>query len=288
MLIDCHSHVWKAEFLTGQFQEDMEKFVREAGKAAEGRVTNADRDRHARAMENLVDRAIVFGLQASFSGVSVPNDYVAEYAQLFPEKIVGFSSVDPLDPGARLELERSYYELGLKGLKLGPIYQNVHPHDRRFYPLYQRCAELNMPIVFHQSSTTPRSVRLAIASPLLIEDLAIEFPQLKIQIAHMGHPWYIETIQVLRKQPNVCADISSLWPRPWQFYNALILAQEYGVVPKLLFGTDFPFGTARESIDSLIGLNRMVEGTNLPQIREDTISAIIYGNAERIYGFLWS
>jgi len=144
-----------------------------------------------------------------------------------------------------------------------------------------------MAIVFHQGSTTPRSAPLSVNSPLFIEDIAIEFPELKIQIAHLGHPWYTETIQVLRKQPNVFADISSLWPRPWQFYNALILAQEYGVTSKIVYGTDFPFGTPQGTIGGLLGLNHMVEGTNLPRVREEVIEAILDKNAERIYGFLW-
>lgn len=287
MIIDCHSHAWKPEFLTGQFRADMEKFLREAGKAGEGRVIGADWSDHHRVMDGVVDRVIVFGLQAGFSGINVPNDYIADYARQHAGRIVGFCSVDPRDPGARQELERSRSELGLKGLKLGPIYQDVHPHDRRFYPIYQRCAELGMPIIFHQGSTTPRQIRLAIASPLLIEDIAIEFPQLKMQIAHLGHPWMVDTIQVLRKQPNVYADISCLWPRPWQYYNALVLAQEYGVISQVVFGSDFPFGTPKETIDSLLELNRMVEGTNLPRIRDETIDAILYRNAERIYGFLW-
>jgi predicted TIM-barrel fold metal-dependent hydrolase len=287
MIIDCHSHAWKAGFLTGQFRADMEKFLREAGKAGEGRVIGADWADHFRVMDGVVDRVIVFGLQASYSGINVPNDYIAEYARQHPGRIVGFCSVDPHDPRARQELERSRSELGLKGLKLGPIYQDVHPHDRRYYPIYQRCAELKMPIIFHQGSTTPRQIHLAIASPLLIEDIAIEFPELKMHIAHLGHPWMIETIQVLRKQPNVYADISSLWPRPWQYYNALVLAQEYGVISQIVFGSDFPFGTPRETIDSLLGLNRMVEGTNLPRIKDETVDAILYRNAERIYGFLW-
>jgi hypothetical protein len=287
VIIDTHSHAWKPEFMTGQFRADMEKFFREGNRAGADRVTGADWDDHQAAMRGVIDRVIVFGLRAEASGIMVPNDYIAEYARRHPGQVVGYCSVDPRDPNALAELERSHGELGLKGLKLGPIYQDVHPHDLRVRQLYRRCADLNMPVIFHQGSTTPRQIRLALASPLLIEDIAIEFPDLRLHIAHLGHPWMTETIQVLRKQPNVFSDISCLWPRPWQLYNALVLAQEYGVIGQIVFGSDFPFGTARETIASLQSLNHMVEGTNLPRIRDETVAAIIHHNAERIYGFLW-
>jgi predicted TIM-barrel fold metal-dependent hydrolase len=274
------------EHLSGEFVQDMRRFLKEAGVTYS--VVAPPGEHISAVFVGGVTKAIVFGLQAKASGIDVPNDYVASYAAEFPDKLIGYCAVDPTDPNARLEVERSYHELGLKGLKLGPIYQHVHPLDKRFYPVYQRCAELGMPIIFHQGSTTPRSAPLRVSSPLFIEDIAIEFPGLKMQIAHMGHPWYTETIQVLRKQPNVFADISSLWPRPWQFYNAMILAQEYGVTGQIVYGTDFPFGTPDDTLNGLFNLNKMVEGTHLPRVRDEVIEDILDRNADRIYGFLWN
>lgn len=286
MRIDCHSHVMEAEHLSGEFMQDMQRFLNEAG-VGNYSVAAPPPAQMQTVFRQGVEKAIVFGLQASASGINVPNDYVASYVAEFPDRLVGYCSVDPLDPDARRELERSHRELGLKGLKLGPIYQHVHPHDKRFYPLYQYCNEVRMPLLFHQGSTTPRSAPLRVSSPLFLEDIAIEFPNLKIQIAHMGHPWYTETIQVLRKQRNVIADISSLWPRPWQFYNAMILAQEYGVTDQIVYGTDFPFATPEDTINGFLGLNKMVEGTHLPRVRDDVIEAILDKNGERLLGFLW-
>jgi predicted TIM-barrel fold metal-dependent hydrolase len=285
MRIDTHSHIMEEKHLSGQFLEDMQRFLNEAG--ADYSVAAPPPGHMETVFKEGVEKATVFGLQASASGIIVPNDYIANYVAEFPDKLVGYCSIDPLDPNARREVERSYHELSLKGLKLGPIYQHVHPHDKRFYSVYQRCNELGMPLIFHQGSTTPRDAPLSVSSPLFIEDIAIEFPDMIIQIAHMGHPWYTETIQVLRKQRNVVADISSLWPRPWQFYNAMILAQEYGVTDQIVYGTDYPFGTPEDTLNGLMGLNKMVEGTNLPRVRDDVIESILDKNAERIYGFLW-
>lgn len=287
MRIDCHSHIMAAEHLSGAFLADMQRFLDEA-KVSDYEVAAPPTAHLETVFQQGVQKAFVFGLQAKASGINVPNDYIADYVTEFPDKLVGYCSVDPTDPRARLELERCHGELGLKGLKLGPIYQHVHPLDRRFYPIYQRCEELGMPLLFHQGSTTPKEAPLKFSNPLFIEEIAIEFPQLLIQIAHMGHPWYTETIQVLRKHRNVVADISSLWPRPWQFYNAMILSQEYGVTDQIVYGTDFPFGTPGDTINGLLGLNEMVAGTNLPRVGDEVIQAILDRNAERIYGFLFA
>jgi uncharacterized protein len=95
----------------------------------------------------------------------------------------------------------------------------------------------------------------------------------------MGHPWIEDTIVMIRKQPNMYADISALHYRPWQFYNALISAKEYGVLDKLLFGSDFPFTTPEASIAGLRNFNSIVEGTKLPRLTDEEIENIIHSPA---------
>ena len=85
-------------------------------------------------------------------------------------------------------------------------------------------------------------------------------------MAHLGHPYEGECVAVIRKHPNVYADISALHYRPFQLYHSLMLVQEYGVWDKVLFGTDYPFTTVHASIDGLRSLNRMLEGTALPRL----------------------
>ena len=112
--------------------------------------------------------------------------------------------------------------------------------------------------------------------PILLEDVAMKHPNLKMIIAHMGHPWIDETIVMIRKQPNFYADISALHYRPWQFYNALIIAKEYGVMQKLLFGSDFPFTNPDATMDALYNFNKMTEGTNLPKLSVEEIHNLIH------------
>ncbi|MEM2927180.1 MAG: amidohydrolase family protein, partial [Candidatus Bathyarchaeia archaeon] len=228
-----------------------------------------------------VDKAIVFGI--AMKGEN-PNDAVAEYVRSHPDKLVGFLSVDPKDPKALEELDRSVFQLGLKGIKLGPMYQGFHPWDERAFAIYKRAQDLGLPILFHQATSPGREDPLEYAHPRLIEKVALAFRDLKMVIAHMGHPWERDTIVLIRKQPNVYADISALFYRPWQFYNTLVLCHEYGQMEKLLFGSDYPVTTPGESLSRIRKVNALVEGTKLPRVPEEEIEGIIHRDALKVLG----
>ncbi|MGH9437185.1 MAG: amidohydrolase family protein [Terriglobia bacterium] len=270
MIVDCHSHIFE---YPGHVSEDL---AAEARARSRGEPVNmhAPPEDHWNAMR-CVDKVIVFGLRASHTGMMVPNDYIADYAHEHPEKVIGFASVDPLQDDILKTLEHAIDKLGLRGVKLGPVYQNVHPTDRRMMTIYEFCEGRSLPIMIHQGTTFPRKAPLKYSMPLLLEDVALEFPKLKMIIAHLGHPWIDDTLVLVRKQPNFYSDISALHYRPWQFYNALISAKEYGVMDKLLFGSDFPFTTPEATLRDLRGFNRIVEGTALPRLEEEDIEKLI-------------
>jgi predicted TIM-barrel fold metal-dependent hydrolase len=114
--------------------------------------------------------------------------------------------------------------------------------------------------------------------------VALKHPGLKIILAHLGHPYEGECLVTIRKHDNVFADVSALHYRPWQLYNSLMLAQEYGVWHKLLFGTDFPFTTVNASIDGIRKLNDMLEGTQLPRLDVSQIEAMIHRDSLQLLG----
>ncbi|MEM2904191.1 MAG: amidohydrolase family protein, partial [Candidatus Bathyarchaeia archaeon] len=118
----------------------------------------------------------------------------------------------------------------------------------------------------------------------LLERVALAFPDLRIVIAHMGHPWERDTIVLIRKQPNVYADISALFYRPWQFYNTLVLCDEYGQLHKLFFGSDYPVTTPQESIEKIRRINAQVEGTSLPRVPHEALEEIINRDSLSILG----
>lgn len=279
MIVDVHTHVWETPaHLSEAFIEDAKAAAGAAYKPIE-----VDLDEHWKAMEP-VDRAIVLGFRARHVGVLVPNEYVAEYVGRHPEKLIGFCSVDPHDADAVEQLDDAVKRLGLRGLKVGPIYQDIHPQDERFLALMARAEALGVPVLIHQGTTFCSNVSLELANPILLQPIALKFPKLRMLIAHMGHPWIAETLVLIRKHPHFYSDISALYYRPWQFYNALVLAMEYGVLDKLLFGTDYPFTTPASTMAALKKVNDVAAGTGMPRIPEAKIEAMIHRDSLPLLG----
>jgi len=119
---------------------------------------------------------------------------------------------------------------------------------------------------------------LACTLPRLVDEVAIRFPEVKIVIAHLAHPYEGECMATIRKHPNVYADCSALYYRPFQLYHSLMLVQEYGVWDKILFGSDYPVTTVDASLEGIRTLNRMLEGTALPKLSLDDIEAMLDRN----------
>ena len=238
---------------------------------------NVDLEDHWKAMAP-VDRALVFAIKFTHVGAVVPNDYVSDYVKQHPEKLEGWASVDPSQPDCVEQLEHCVKVLGLRGLKLGPVYQHFDPQDRKHWPLFKRCEQWGLPIMWHQGTTFPSRAKLNWGLPLQLEDIAMDFPDLKMIIAHLGHPWEQDTVVLIRKCPNVYTDISAVHYRPWRYWQAMVTAMEYGVEHKILAASDFPSGTINNVIQGLRNVNSPVEGTRLPQIPKDIQDMIIYEN----------
>lgn len=276
MIVDCHTHVGARAHFSDEFVDDM---VRAWGPQADPARTL---EQHWETV-GAVDRAIVLAFAAPQIGFEVPNEYVAEYVSRHPDKLIGFASVDAGDRGAVAALERAVGE-GLRGLKLAPTYQGFDPLGKEALAVCEAAAGLGLPIMWHQGTTFVRTARLKWAQPLQIDEVAIRFPDLRIVIAHMGHPWIDDALVVIRKHPNVYADVSALHPRPWQLYTGLVSAIEYGVADKLLFGSDWPFVGLADTFEGLRAVNRFTEGTALPRIPEEMIEGIVNRPTLRLLG----
>ena len=203
------------------------------------------------------------------------NDNVADFVAAASTRRIGFLSVHPEVAGAEEELERCREELGLKGVKLGPNYQIFDPLGEPALRIYALAERHGLPIVFHQGASPVREAPLRYAHPLLMDEIATRFPELRIVMAHMGHPWQRDTIVTIRKHPHVYADVSALFYRPWSFYEGMRLATEWGALDKLLFGSDFPIATPQETIDGLRRVNDPIAGTALPPVPLDAIEELI-------------
>jgi len=230
------------------------------------------------------EKVAVFGIKARLTGWWVPDKYTADFVARAPNKLVGFASCDPTQPGYMEELRHAIETLRLVGLKLGPIYAGFDPQDPICNPIYAYCQERGIPILFHTGTTFNRVAPLHVSRPWLFDEIAIRYPALRMVLAHLGHPWCEECLAVIRKHPHVYADIAALYYRPWQFYNAMIMAQEYRVTHKLLFGTDYPVAFAAESLNGVRQVNRIIGASGLPRVEERQIEEILARDAFHLLG----
>ena len=274
MIVDCHVNIWNDEHVRPLFAVG-------TAYSRPGSVSpRADADTIYQAMRG-VDRAIVFSLRYGDSAGIDGNDEVTAAAfKKYPDKFVGFAAVDPRRRDAMELLEHAIEDLGLKGVKFGPIYNGVSLLDPRMEPVYRYCVKNNLPLTMHMGTTFAENAPIEYGRPLAVDEIASRYPDVKLIMAHMAHPWSDECIVIARKRSNVYCEVSAIFYRPWQFWNTLITAQEYRISErnKIFWGTDFPFSGVEESMAGLREVNRLVEGTNLPRVSQETIDAILYSN----------
>lgn len=178
------------------------------------------------------------------------NDYIATIVRDYPEQFIGFATVDPWkNRAAVIELERAITTLGLKGLKLHPIQQGFYPNDERFYPLYEKCSSLAIPVLFHSGFAAAGlgapgglGLKLKYGAPIPgIDDVAADFPDLTIIMAHPSWPWIEEQIAVTLHKANVYIDLSGWSPK--YIPETLIHETNTRLSNKVLFGSDYPYLT---------------------------------------------
>jgi predicted TIM-barrel fold metal-dependent hydrolase len=230
------------------------------------------------------EKVVVFGMKARRSGFWVPDDFIADFVAQVPQKLLGFASCDPTQRGYMDELREGIDGLGLVGVKMGPMYAGFDPRDERCAPVYRFCQERGLPILFHTGTTFIRAAPLGLTRPWLFDEVAIAYPELRMVLAHVGHPFGEECLVVIRKHPHVYADISALYYRPWQFYTMLIAAQEYKITHKLLFGTDYPFAGGPDSIEGLKRANAITGESGLPRVEQATIDGILHRDSLSLLG----
>jgi len=279
MIIDVHSHAWT---YPAHFSDD---FRRQAKRARAGReidLTVCYEDYKRKASEDV--RTIVFGGKAKLSGLWIDDRFVADYVSAHPDELIGFMSLDPTQKSWEEEMRYGWEKLELRGIKLLPMYAGFCPDDPTLDPLWVYANEHRLPVLLHTGTTFIAQAPLECTLPRHLDRVAIRYPELKIVMAHLGHPYEGECVAMIRKHPNLYADISALHYRPFQLYQSLMLVQEYGVWDKILFGTDFPFTNVDDTIDGLRTLNQMVEGTALPKLCEDQIEGMIYRDSLALLG----
>ena len=224
MLVDVHSHLFR---YPEHFSKDFVTQVRRARSGVEIDLTVRWEEYHAHAKQ--CDKTIVFGGKAKLSGLWVPDQEVAAYVKDHADKLIGFLSVDPTLDGWQDELHQGHQDLKLKGIKLLAMYAGFYPNDRKLDYLWEYATRHRLPVLLHTGTTFVAQAPLDCTIPRHLDDVAIRFPNVKIIMAHISHPYEGECVVTIRKHPNVYADCSALHYRPFQLYHSLMLVQEYGV-----------------------------------------------------------
>jgi predicted TIM-barrel fold metal-dependent hydrolase len=291
VIIDCHTHIWQSPDQLGQLELGETPRTQRAGNRPRmnpsGRtvwrpIPSGDPDYHW-SQSGAVDKSIVLGFKSRYLHAEIPNRYVADYVARYPQKLIGFAGIDPTEKGAPGEVKIAKDDLLLR-ITISPANQDFHPTDSRAMKVYAEAEAQGMPIIVHPSGRFTEQSKMEYGRPYLLDEVARSFPKLRLVIAQMGQPWVDETITMLSKHDHVFADVSGLLGRPWDAYNALVSAHQYGVIDKLLFGSDFPYTSATECIETLYSINQLAQGTNLPVVPREALRGIVERDAIGLLG----
>ena len=209
------------------------------------------------------------------------NEEVAKIAAKDPGRFIPFAAVDPHRKDALEVLDRAFGEQGFQGLKLHPSRQKFYPNDPSLFPIYEKCLEYNKPITFHAGMSWQPDAEMIYAQPLNFEPLAIRYPELRMNLAHFGFPWIMETAALILKYPNVYADTAGVYmDSPEMFFEHIFKHMmgeywvEHNLADKILFGSNNPrFRPAR--------IRRGLESLHLKPAVE---AKILGGNAMKFLG----
>lgn len=211
----------------------------------------------------------------------MPNDYVAEVVNRHPDVFIGFGAIDPSEGRrAEREIRRCKEELGLAGLgELNPARQHFEPHDPRFAPLWGTASELGLIVLFHGGYAAGGSgtagglgVKLRYSRPIYLDDVAADFPELRIICAHPSWPWEAEALAVAQHKANVFLDLSGWAPK--YFSAELRRYVNSKISDKVLFGSDWP------SIPVERWLKEFAELELKPEVRQK----VLLENAKALFG----
>jgi len=230
-----------------------------------------------------LDRAVLLPIDASTTkGCQIySNELIAELCEM-SDRFIGFASVDPHKESAVDDLEHAVKGLKLRGLKLSPPTQEFYPNNAELaYPIYEKAQSLGIPIVFHAGMSWEPRVKAKYGQPIHLEDVAHDFPDLNIVIAHFGWPWVLETVMLALKYPNVYIDTSCLYfDNPKDFIAFVMSKQiplsviEKSLRHKIVFGSNYP----------RVEVKNMTKAVKSLGLSDGCLKLIFEGNAKKLLG----
>jgi predicted TIM-barrel fold metal-dependent hydrolase len=242
--IDVHTHAWKSALQVGDAPTESQEAM---GRYFRYQPQHQTVPEMAEMYRKLKMAFVVFTVDGE-KGASrkITNEEIAELAHQHGDVAIPFASINPHRgaEGVRMA-KRLIADYKVKGFKFHPSVQDFYPNDRMAYPLYEAIAEARLPALFHTGQTgvgagTPggAGIRLKYSHPMLLDDVAADFPDMPIVLAHPSFPWQEEALSVATHKPQVYIDLSGWSPK----YFPPILVQYANTLlkDKILFGSDYP------------------------------------------------
>ena len=286
--IDIHVHIpVPPEMMDAHSRERSGAMARYFGtRAAEQRPMDVDalaesyRERDMMAVLLLSDNETVTG------SPPVPLEFVADAVKKHPDAFIGFGGIDVHKGAAAIRKLDQVVDLGLKGLKFHAGSQRFFANDPQYYPIWERCQELGLIVLFHSGTTGVGAglpggggIKLGYTKPIpYMDDVAADFPELKIILAHPSFPWAQEGLAMIRHKPNVFMDLSGWSPL---YFDPLVIQYARSICQdKILFGSDWPVLTPErwlkdwETYNIDPAVNRKIMRDNAAKLlgREDLIT----------------
>ncbi|MEW6111177.1 MAG: amidohydrolase family protein [Thermodesulfobacteriota bacterium] len=220
--------------------------------------------------EEHVDRAVVLAEYAPKTTGVVTNEFIVDFCK-GTDRLIPFGCVCLYEgPDPVVQAERCLKGWGCRGIKFLPTYAHFFPDNPRLLPVYELAQDLDFPVMFHTGTSIFKGSRIKYGNPLLLDDIAEDFPRLVIVMSHGGRPfWYSEAEWLLRRHPNMHIDLAGIPPKqlPQIFPHLEQLSDRF------VFGTDWP------GIQSIAAQADQIR--NLP-FHPDTIEALLWRNAARL------
>ncbi len=224
--------------------------------------------------------AVVFTVDATtaMGHPALSSEEIVDLASEHDDILIPFASVDPLDAAAPGRV-RSLADRGARGFKFHPSLQAFRPNDERYYPIYEAIAEVGLPTVFHTGQTGigaglpgGRGIKLRYSDPMLLDDVAADFPTLTVILAHPSVPWQDAAISMATHKANVYIDLSGWLPK--YFPASLVRAANGPLRRKVMFGSDYP----------VISPDRWIASFDDLEIKPEVRPLIMKDNAIHVLG----
>ncbi len=275
MIVDFHVHIGRSEMWKPWVFELAVNNLNEADRALGPQkmldTIAASKETLEKHLDECgVNYAVVLAEESPITTGITPNDYVADFCR-GSQRLIPFCSVNHyLHDRPAQELERLVTQEGFRGIKLYPTYEHFYTNDRELYPMYAVAQSLGIPVMVHTGSSVFRGAKLKYGDPLPLDEVAVDFPDLKIVMAHSGRGfWYDRAFFLARLRENVYMEIAGLPPQRLLEY----FPEFERNADKIIFGSDWP---------GMPYIARNIELIRSLPLKDSTKEKILGGNAARI------